>query len=211
VMLRWRICNLLHSTARPENDRLGRTRSTMRTVNLWITTDGKAKKCGPDVYRVPAGDLMLALLESNGWKFLHREFGVPLMQAPAGRGTKRPVVSVSIPETDEILALATDLHKKHQKWKGEAFGWPSSYEPGGPRELRVLFRGDDNHPHCETVTQTMPSFFSIGDGGWYVSIQWKDGSEPEYKEDISHVVKEAQRRPLISVFGDLVRKLIRQP
>jgi len=89
------------------------------------------------------------------------------------------VVPVSVPDLDDVRALAARLHHIGKSYQDRVWGWEITYEP----EL------DEPHAEVEVpdgkgglVTQVMPLWtpasFTIGESGvWFFSLLWENGSD----------------------------------
>ncbi len=164
----------------------------MKYIKLRIRTYGKQKIRGMSLYKVggvwgrrssrergPMPTKNVELLEGIGWVVKHRTHSYTYMQAPEGEGTKRPIVTVTVPDDAEILALASELHAKGQSWRGELYGWPASYTPerSGVREATVIKW--DGTSHDERRPYTDPASFEVGEDSWSVFIAWdNEGKNP---------------------------------
>ena len=54
----------------------------------------------------------------------------------------RPAIPLAVPTIEEIRQMAETLHRKGQRFDGEAWGWPISYEPEDevpPIDSRMTF------------------------------------------------------------------------
>lgn len=79
-------------------------------------------------------------------------------------GLYSPVLSLAIPEINEVKAFAAHLHAVGKRWRGEIFGWPAEYTP----ERRV-------QPVDSKMAFT-PADFWIGVSGiWFYSLMWEHG------------------------------------
>jgi hypothetical protein len=75
----------------------------MRRVALRIDTYGKTKKYGPDVYKVGHGE---ELLLGAGWKVVHQAKSYVYLSCPPGKGKKRPIVHVVVPDEKGDRAIS---------------------------------------------------------------------------------------------------------
>lgn len=94
-------------------------------------------------------------------------------------------VPVTLPEPEEIRALAWALHVKGKAYQAEMWGWPVSYDPGSPER-----------PIDSKLTFT-PAMFFIGVWPlWYVSYTWEYGqaAEPHVLVGDEYIVTEPAQR-----------------
>lgn len=79
-----------------------------------------------------------------------------------------PIVPILIPELNEAREFAAKLHAEGRPWRGEAFGWPSEYNPESPE------------PPLDSKMTITPADFSIGESGiWFYSPMWEHGKGKE--------------------------------
>lgn len=90
------------------------------------------------------------------------------------------IVPIVIPDLDEVRKCAAKLHMTGRPWKGEAFGWPTEYNPERPE------------PPLDSRMTFTPADFCIGESDiWFFSLMWEHGrdSEPvEFLDDRSILV-----------------------
>jgi hypothetical protein len=154
----------------------------IETVTVEIDTYGKAGQYGPDVYKVGAGARQLT---AAGWETVRRTSSYVYMRAPAGQGTKRPRMSLSVPTRDTVRKLAEQLHAAGAPWRGTVFGWPASYTPY--REgAEIVYVVKDGVGRNERQEHVRPASFSIGElNVWSKYAQWDNGpaSPPRWVEE----------------------------
>ncbi len=86
----------------------------------------------------------------------------------ARNGEHAPIVPIVIPDIDDIMAFAKELHAKGQTWNGEAFGWTAEYNP------------EKSDPPLDSKMTFTPADFCIGESGiWFYSLMWENGKEAE--------------------------------
>jgi hypothetical protein len=140
----------------------------MRTVKLRIDTHGKYPRYGPNVYEVGVGSAVLA---RAGWQLIRRNQLYTYMRAPEGQETDHPVVEVTIPEREEVLALACEVHAKGRPWRGEVGGWTARYDP-------------ERHDY----KTDLPAVFFVGEYTvWHSAVSWEHEA-PDYSEDTDRLV-----------------------
>lgn len=77
-----------------------------------------------------------------------------------------PVIPISIPDLEEITALAWAVHEKGKAYIDEAWGWPVKYEP------------EVEEPIPYSNLSFRPAVFSIGIYPvWFVSFTWENGKQ----------------------------------
>lgn len=92
---------------------------------------------------------------------LNLKVRIPTIELETG---VQPAIPLSVPTTEEIGQLADALHRKGQRFDGEAWGWPVSYEP------------EDATPPIDSRMTFTPASFTIGVFGvWFVSLTWERG------------------------------------
>lgn len=71
-------------------------------------------------------------------------------------------------DLQSVMKLASEFHDMGQPWTGEAFGWPTEYNP------------KRSEPPLDSKMTFTPADFCIGESGiWFFSLMWEHGSEAE--------------------------------
>ena|SRR5664279_3831965 len=79
-----------------------------------------------------------------------------------------PILSLSIPDLDEVRSFSDHLHTTSKPWQGVIFGWSAEYIPERRRK-----------PMESKMTFT-PAEFWIGESGiWFFSRMWEQGKDKE--------------------------------
>lgn len=163
----------------------------MRKVKIRVHTYGKFAKYGPNVYKV-GGEEEARLLRAAGWAPVHSvPFGYTYLAAPAGQGVKNPIVETIIPDPDETMQLAVQLHSQGQRWRGQLHGWGAAYRPeerGVRTHTVVTFQGPSRE---ETRPYFTPASFNVGGIVWGAHVSWPEGQgqAPSYTERAENIVR----------------------
>lgn len=110
------------------------------------------------------------------------------------KGRSRTVsVRITIPDLQEVRALAAQLHNLGQSYQDRAWGWEVSYEPEiDEPEAEVQVPDHQGGFVSETMLIWTPASFTIGKSGvWFFSMQWENGTEQpptEFLDDRSLVL-----------------------
>ena len=73
---------------------------------------------------------------------------------------------IMVPDLNDFIRFAVELHAQGKAWTGEAFGWPAEYNPERPE------------PPLDSKMTFTPAGFCIGESGiWFFSLMWEHGSD----------------------------------
>ncbi|MBK9232603.1 MAG: hypothetical protein IPO15_17580 [Anaerolineae bacterium] len=104
-------------------------------------------------------------------------------------------IPVSVPDLDDVRALAVQLHHGGKSYQGRMWGWEVTYEPEFD-EPRAEVEVPDGRGGF--ITQMMrvwaPASFTIGESGvWFFSLLWENGADGEPVEflDDRNILEEA--------------------
>ena len=112
-----------------------------------------------------------------------------------------PAIPISIPDMDEIKALAWAVHTRGTVYVDEVWGWPVRYEPEVQEPI----------PHSNLSFK--PALFCIGVYPiWFVSFTWEHGQEqaPTVLVDDENLIFDASWRTDRSTEAQ-VEPMLRQP
>ena len=118
------------------------------------------------------------LEETGHWRILRRNGSYCLCLPDNG---SVPKLKAKIPEPDELLKLAGEIHERGEPWQGTAFGWPARFTPS--RMGRIISapswqRKDDSFGPCR------PARLEVGITGlWRAVVEWSDRTPEVWVED----------------------------
>ena len=163
----------------------------MKTIHVPVHFFGRRRIDGVSTYKVGNG---AELLTAIGWRVVRPPRAMvssyTYMLPPPGvelRRGQEPTVSIEVPSDEEIMELATRLHRAGVAWGGSAFGCKVTYTPRHETQFRSSAL-DGEQPRTESIpsparfTMTHPSDL------WWDRCEWREGDErpPRWFGDVEH-------------------------
>jgi hypothetical protein len=136
------------------------------------------RKWGERVYKVGRSGRDVDLLQTIGWRVVHRPrgwFTYVYMQAPEDGATRDPVVEVDLPDQAAVIELAHQVHARGERWRGDILGWPAQYSPASTSLSRCHVFAPGGGYEGEPTVSRMPAMFQAGDLNWNAYLTWDDG------------------------------------
>ena len=114
-----------------------------------------------------------------GWNVVHQTHSYAYLQPPETYHGREIVLSLDVPDLEDIQALASRLHGARQAWTGRLNGWPARYQPRQEDTQRVRIVAYGEPARIEDQTYSYPAHFEIGDSVWSVGAIWEKGDDQE--------------------------------
>lgn len=134
-----------------------------------IVPSGKAPKTyGPNVYRFGAAASLSEILPRRGWTLVKVTKNYVFLIPPTD-GSKPPFhISVAVPTTEEVLAIARRSYAGGVSWMGHLGEWPAWYLHERNMDMRRLTRDPQTGEMVAELLPALPqSNLSIGEwGAW---------------------------------------------
>ncbi len=137
-----------------------------------IVPSGKApRKYGPTTYRFGAALTLSVILPRRGWTLVKKTKNYAYFTPPLDQPSPPFRISIAVPPTEEILALARRSYAKGQSWIGQLGEWPAWYLHERNTDMQEMWRDQGTGQMTSRIHKNPPqSSLTIGEWGvWEAS------------------------------------------
>ena len=98
---------------------------------------------------------------------------------PSNGSSRAVAVPISIPDLENVRALAARLHGAGQSYQDRAWGWAVTYEPElDEPDAEVEVPDGKGGFSTHRMRLWTPASFTIGESGvWFFSLLWENGTD----------------------------------